>query len=137
MEGDTMRKEITCKDGKKIVRISRWIKLRTAWDITPRHSLYDFCTDENGRIPYQNGFDATNGTQVTYFRFKNHKYALDQFLRCGSAWVSATWQWEENDKLQFISGVQYYGFESDSFNPLLIEIDEGGEYVRVYEEVSV
>ena len=127
-----MRKEITCKDGKKIVRVSRWIKIRTAWDITPRHSLYDYSRDEYGRHPYQDGFDPTNGTHLDYFRFNGRKYALEEFLSCGSAWVSTTWQWEdENGKLQFISGVQ----QDNYFNPLLIEIDDGCEYVRVYEEV--
>lgn len=40
-------------------------------------------------------------------------------------------QFEENGKLHFLC------VDSENwYNPILIEIDDGGEYVRVYEELK-
>lgn len=38
-------KIITCTDGKKLRRISRWIKLQCNWHPTNRNSLWDYACD--------------------------------------------------------------------------------------------
>lgn len=125
-------KIITCNDGKKIRRLSRWIKIREAYDVSKRNGLYDYCTDENGYKPYQDQFDSTNGTYCNYFVFRGVKLAIDRFYSCGSQWINASYEWTENGKHCFISGVDMDG---NLFHPLLIELDEYGENARVYEEV--
>lgn len=117
---------------KKIRRISRWIKVKQAYDVTPRHRLYDFCTDDNGYHPYQDGFNPENGTYLDYFKFRDRKYALEDFYRLGSMWLPFSMMWEEKDGLHWIGGCEMSG---NIFHSLLIEVDEYGEHVRVYEEV--
>ena len=44
-----MAKTFLDKTGKyNIKRLSRWIKIRTNYNVGKRNSLYDFATDENG-----------------------------------------------------------------------------------------
>lgn len=118
--------EIVTRDGKTINRLSRWIKIRQAFDITKRHSLYRYAIDGNGHVEGQDCFDPATGTEVTYFIWNGRKWALDQFLR-----LSYPIFWEDEDGyLQFLSG--YDG--ENWYNPILIEIHPDGEYVRVYEE---
>ena len=38
-------KEIVTKEGRMLIRLSRWIKVRQEYNITPRHSLYDYAED--------------------------------------------------------------------------------------------
>ena len=133
-------KEITItekwQDGKetqkKIRRLSRWIKVRTAIDITPRSTLWDYVTDENGLRPYDDSFNAENGTYCDYFVFRGIKYALDRFYRLGCMWLPYSYSWQEKDGLHYISGCDMYG---NLYHSYLIEMDKCGEYVRVYEEV--
>lgn len=128
-----MKKEIICNDGKtKIRRLSRWIHIDHAYDVTKKHSLYDFCTDENGYHPYQEKFSPENGTYLDYFRFNGRKYALEDFYACGSMFISFTCTWTEKDGFHHMSGVEMSG---NIFHSLLIELDESGEYLRVYEEI--
>lgn len=118
-------KLIKTNDGKMIQRVSCWIKIRQAYDITSRHSLHYYRMDENGYRDGQSAFNPSNGTYLDYFRFNGRKYAIEQFLR-----LDHPIMFEENDKLQYLSG-----YDSENYyNPLLIEIDDSGEYVRCYYE---
>ena len=118
-------KTIVTKDGRKIRRVSRWISIRHAYNVTKRHSLWYYATDGNG---YRNGsekFDPSSETYLDYFVWNGRKWAIDQFYR-----LDYPIMWEEDSKLNFIGG-----YDSENYyNPILIEIDEYGEYVRVYEE---
>lgn len=114
-----MSKIINTIDGKKIKRVSRWLKIRSTYGITARHSLYDFC-------------DTYNDNSIDYFIYKGKKYALGQFMRFGGCCTSAYIQWYENGKLCFLSGYDCTNF----YNPLLIEVSECGEAVRLYMEVD-
>ena len=114
-------KTFKTNNGRTITRISRHIKIRTDY-VTSRHSLFDYAdssSEEDGK------------RLLDYFVFKGKKYALNQFMRLGSMFIPEVYQFEENDKTQFLSGVDSENY----FNPLLIEIDDYCEYVRVYQEV--
>lgn len=118
-------KEFRTKNNTIIQRVSRWIRIRQAYDITKRHSLHYYRMDENGYRDGQSNFKPENGTFLDYFIFNGRKYAIEQFLR-----LDCPIMFEENDKLQYLSG-----YDSENYyNPLLIEIDDSGEYVRCYYE---
>ena len=71
-----------------------------------------------------------NGKGEPYFRFRNRRYKLDDFLRCNSAWV----QW--NNKIANAKGEEILlsGYEADSYyKPYFVELSECGEAVRVYQ----
>lgn len=69
---------------------------------------------------------------LDYFIYHGKKYALNQFMRLGSNFIPEVYQFEENGKTQFLSGVDSENY----YNPLLIEVDEYGESVRIYEEIA-
>lgn len=129
-----MKKIYTTIDNKNEFVRSRWISVRSAYDITPRHSLYEWATDESGYRSYQDKFNPTNGTYLDYFIYGGRKYALDQFVGLGSVWCSIPPYeiLEDDGKSSFIGAVDFNG---DLYNPLYIEISEHGDMVRVYEEV--
>ena len=123
---EEMRKEIVTKDGKTIIRRSRWIRVRQAYNVTPRHSLAYYAMDENGYREGQSRYDPSNGTYLDYFVWNGRKWALEQFLRLD---YPVFWE-DEEGKLQYLSG-----YDGENYrDPILIELDECGEYVRVYEE---
>lgn len=101
-------------DGKKYERVSRWIKIHEKI-ITSRHSLYD----------YSEHIDGEN--YLTYFRYKNKNFALSQFMH-----LSVPIFYEDTDgKLQYLSGYD----STEFYYPLICEIDDCGEYIRLYESV--
>ena len=108
-----MRKTFISKDKDcKITRVSRWIRIQTAFDITKKHSLFDYC-------------DKTNENSIDYFRYNGRKYAVNQFFRL----IHPIFFDDTNGKTNFISG-----YDSENYwNPYYIEIDDCGEYVRMYE----
>jgi len=99
------------ENGRQFRRVSRWIKVNYK-TVTSRHSLADYA----------------DGDSLAYFRHGGREYALGQFMR-----LTAPEFFENEDgKKSFLSGydcTQYY-------KPYLIEIDDGGEYVRLFEEVA-
>jgi hypothetical protein len=112
-------KTFTTTDGKTIERVSRWIKIQTIYNITPRHSLYCYAEDM-----------SDDGNGVDYFTYKGTKYALNQFISCLSPWGYPI-MWYENDKLQHASG-----YDSENYyNPLILEFSDCCEYIRLYQEV--
>ena len=128
-----MNKTYVDTDGNRIERLSRWIKLKSV-PVTKRHRLYDYARDEYGYHPYQERFNSENGVFLDCFTFKGKQYSLEQFLSTSSVWTG-TWNpyhsvHDEDDQV-VINGVQH----DDYFHPLLIEIDEYGEHVRIYHEI--
>lgn len=102
-------KILSTKDNTQIKRVSRWIKVKYKI-ITKKHRLYDF--SDNG--------------DLWYFTHKGKEYAIGQFIR-----LSYPIMWEENNKLQYLSGYDCI----DCYNPLHIEIENGGECIRLYEVI--
>jgi len=115
-------KTFTTTNGQKIQRVSRWIKVNTAYNITERHSLFY----------YAEQFDENENT-LSYFIHKGTKYAINQFFRFGSAWVTgSTPIFYENDELHHLAG-----YDSENYyNPIFIELSDDGEAVRIYREVA-
>lgn len=121
-----MKTEIITKDNRVIYRCSRWIKRQTNYNPNKRNSLFYYATDENGYREGQTGYNPENGLYLDYFRWNGRNWAIEQFLR-----LDYPIMWEDKQgKLNFLSG-----YDSENYyNPILIEIDETGEYIRVYEE---
>ena len=104
--------------------------IRHQYNITPRHVLWDYCSDANGYHPGEPRFSPENGTYLDYFVFNGRRWPTEQFLSTGSAWAYPIMFEDENGKLNYISG-----YDRDDYrNPLLIEIGDGGEAVRCYYE---
>lgn len=128
-------KIITCEDGTKLRRISRWIKLNHNYTPNSRNSLWNYACDGYGRHPYQDKFDPTDGLYLDYFRFRGRTYALEQFFILGSMWLGGKpyFYKDEDGKLGVIGTVDMDG---PIFGPALYgEWDGYCEYVRLYEEV--
>ena len=129
MEGDKNMKTIAANDGKEIVRISRWIKIRQNYNVSKRNSLYYYATDENGYREGQTNYNPENGLYLDYFKFNGRTYAIEHFYRMDYPIFFEN----EDGKTSYIAG--YDG--ENYYNPFLIEIDECGENVRLYEEKRV
>lgn len=126
-------KEFLTKDKQyRVKRVSRWIQIKQNYNVSKRNGLFEFSTDENGYTPAQVDYNPENGTFLDYFRFRGRNYAINQFIVLGSAWCGGVrYEFTDTDgKSTFIHAVDFYG---DLFNPLYIELEEGGERVRVYE----
>lgn len=129
MEGDKNMKTIAANDGKEIVRVSRWIKIRQNYNVSKRNSLYYYATDENGYREGQTNYNPENGLYLDYFKFNGRTYAIKQFYRMDYPIFFEN----EDGKISYIAG-----YDSENYyNPLLIEIDECGENVRLYEEKRI
>ncbi len=104
-------KTITTVDGRKYNRVSRWIHIEYR-TVTPRHSLYDYADDG----------------ELICFRHNGRLYALGQFMR-----LTAPEYYEDVDgKMQFLSGYDC----TEWYKPYVCEIDDGGEYIRLYQETN-
>ena len=125
-------KDIVTTDGKTLMCLSRWIKVYQVYNITPKHCLYDYCTDENGFFPGQSRFNPDDGTFLDFFRFNGRKWAINQFIAFGGMMGGVPPMWEdEHGQLRCLSG-----YDSENYyNPIMIELSEDGEHVRVYQEV--
>ena len=128
-------KSFITTDGKdKVTRISRWIKIQTKYNANKRNSLYDYVVDENGYKSYQDNFNPENGTYLDYFRFNGKTYALDQFYRMGCMYLSMSpYEFIDTDgKSTFIGAMDMDGDLYINRNTLYLELDDCGEYVRLY-----
>lgn len=123
-------KKIVTTDGQTILRVSRWISIRHAYDASKRHSLAYYITDGYGRRSNDPKYDPSAGTYLDYFVWGGKKWALDQFLRCGSMFCPTEIRWEENGEIRCIAGIDAENY----INPIMIELDECCEHVRVYRE---
>ena len=106
------------KEYRKIERKSRWIHVDYLY-ITKKHSLWDYVDkydiEEDGKAC------------LICFRHGGRLYALDQFMRLSYPIFFE----DETGKEAFLSGYDC----TDYYNPYLIEIEDGGEYIRLYQEV--
>jgi hypothetical protein len=121
-------------DRYKYRRVSRWIQIRQNYNPGKRNRLWDYVTDENGRHPYQDNFSPENGLFLDYFIFNGRTYAIEQFIGFGSIadCIGHHTGYIENGEKYYLSG-----FDSeDYYRPILLELDDCGERVRVYEEVQ-
>lgn len=126
-----MEKEIITREGKRIIPVSRWIKIKCNYNVSKRNPLYCYAMDENGKRDGENGFNPENGLSLDYFTFNGKNYAIEQFISMQSQFCCLSYSWEDkHGKLHFMSG-----YDSENYyNPLLIEVDCNGEYIKVYAE---
>ena len=128
-------KIVTCTDGTKLRRISRWIKLQCNWHPTSRNSLWDYACDGSGYHPYQDRFNPGEGLYLDYFRFRGKTYALEQFCVLGSVWLGGHPHYYV-DKKGKLGAIGTIYMDGPIFGPALYaEWDEYCEHVRLYEEV--
>jgi len=113
-----MNKIIIDDNGRKYERVSRWIEVHYNY-ITKRHSL-------EGYADFY-GTDDGKGL-LNWFQYYGKKYAVGQFLKLDYPYFYKN----EDGKTSFLCGYDCENY----YNPLLIEIDDGGEYVRLYREVK-
>lgn len=110
-----MGKMIKCTDGTIFERVSRGISLRTDYDITPRHELYDH-REETG--------------DVSYIKYKALRIPTDSMIALGSAWDAETPHvFIENGFRRIISASDWYNY---SYNGYYIEYREDTEKFYLY-----
>lgn len=104
-------KYITTQDGNTYRRVSRWIRCDYI-QVTRRHSLYEY----------------SDGETLLCFRHGGRLYAMSQFMRLTYPELYN----DENGKTGHLSGYD----STQWYNPLLIEIHENGDYIRLFQEVT-
>ena len=127
-------KIITCTDGTKLRRISRWILWHTNYAPRIDNALWDYVRDGYGRTPSNPDFEKSE-RYLDYFRFGGRKYALESFCHMGSAFLGGEpyMYKDENGKLGVIGSLYMDGY---IFGPAMyMEISADDQYVRLYEEV--
>lgn len=117
-----LMKEFETLDGYKVYRLSRWIRIQCL-DVTERHPLW-YYADEDTQVGKRRTVDG--------FRWNGRWYALGQFMRFGSGFCPTPppMFYDETGKLNYLGGYD----SEEYFEPIMIEIDECGENVRVYKE---
>lgn len=123
-----MKTVIVDEKGQEYTRLSRWIKIKTNYNPNNKNRLECYIHDGFGYSKYSDSYDPKNhdGKYLDYFTFQGRNYSIDQFLRLD---YPIFYQNKEG-KTCFLSGYDLENY----YNPLLIEIDESGEYIRLYEE---
>ena len=118
-----MSKIITCNDGTQFKRCSRWIAIRTDYDITPRHSLYELAEECEG-----------GEKCVSYIQHNGITIPTSQMILLGSMACPGEkpFEFKEKGETHAISTVDFW---TDLYNPYYIEFDEWGEKVRLYEKL--
>lgn len=119
----------------KLVRVSRWIEVKENYNPNKRNALWDYVTDGCGYAPYSEHFNPKEGLYLDYFRWNGRNYAIGQFMVFGSIWdnIGHHVGYTENGEDHYITGFDSH----ELFNPILIEVDEYCQHVRVYEEVAI
>ena len=118
-----MRKNIIVTDMRnKLRRVSRWIKVHHAENITPRHALYYWADNARG---YRCIDGDSDGANVYYFVFRGRRYALNEFTPLTLPEI-----YETPDERGVIGYMQI-----ETTHPLLLEYSECMDFVRVYEEI--
>ena len=121
------------QNGHTLRRVSRWIAIRTNYNPSKRNRLAEYIRDGNGYREGQSGYDPSTGLYLDYFRWNGRTWAIDQFYRLGGVWTGGEPEMfvDTDGKLSIVDG-----YDSENYyDPILIELDEYGERVRVYEEV--
>ena len=119
-------KVIKTQDNREIKRVSRWIEIKHNYSPNKRNSLFYYATDENGYRDGQNAFNPANGLYLDYFKWNGRTWAIEQFMR-----LNYPIFYNDSDGKLGVIGA----YDSENYyNPILIELDEYGEHVRIYEE---
>lgn len=101
----------------KLKKVSSWLKVYRNYNVSERNRLYDYASTENG------------GKRLDYFRYNGNTYAINQFWERFNEWDYNPYA-DLNNYPEFI-----VGWQGDEFiHPLLLEIDETGEKVRLWKE---
>lgn len=117
-----MGKIIKCNDGTEFERMSRWITIKTDYNITEKHGL--FCYAEE----YDDGEYCVN-----YITHKGYRIAVNAMYLLGSFFISEKPHvFIEKGEEHFINAVDMDG---NIYDPFYIELDEWGEKVRLYKKV--
>ena len=93
----------------KIKNVSRWLTVYYK-EVTPKHSL--FCYSDDGYLDY--------------FNYKGSMYAVNQFIARFGAWGF------DKECKEYPSFIVGYDGNGDYYNPLMLEMDEFGEKVRLW-----
>lgn len=104
------------QDKTTVKRVSRWIRIQYSYNVTRRHSLFD----------YVDTYDGDN--TLAWFRHNSRKYAIGQFEMLAYPIFFD----DEYGKLAYLSGYD----ATQWYKPYLIEIHPDGECIRLYEEVN-
>ena len=117
---------IKTTEDNMIYRRSRWIQIKHNYNPNKHNSLWYYVNDGNGCREGEKNYNPENGLYLDYFTWNGRNYALNQFLRLDNPIM----YYDKEGKLNYLSG-----YDSENYyNPILIELDECCEYVRVYEE---
>lgn len=126
-------KQFVTTDGCTVTRVSRWIKVQHNYNPNRANSLWDYVTDLYGYNEHSEHYNPRQGLVLDFFRFDGQTFALSQFGLLGGPWAGGqplTFT-DTDGKLTVISG-----YDMDNYySPLLMEMDEYGEYIRLYKEV--
>ena len=112
-------KTIKTSENRICQRVSNWIEIKYAY-VTKRHSLSDYADFY--------GTDNEKEGLLAYFTFKGKKYALGQFMRL----LSPEFFEDENEKQSFLYGYDY----TDYYRPLMIEMSDCGDSIRLFQIIS-
>lgn len=119
-------------DGNKIERVSRWITIQHNYNPGKQNRLFYYAMDENGYREGQEKYNPENGLYLDFFRWNGRTWAIEQFINMASPWAVPVMFYDETEKLNHLAGYD----SEDYYNPVMIELDECGERVRVYREVK-
>ncbi len=110
-------KTIVTREGRTYKRISRWIHIKTEY-VTKRHSLSD----------YADFYNTDDGKGIlNHFKHNGKSYAIGQFMRLSHPEFFE----DDNGKQSFLSG-----YNCINYRTLHIEIDDCGEYCRLYQQIT-
>lgn len=121
--------------GATFERISGWLPRQTIYNPTSRHSMYYYRTDEYGYREHDSEFNPVNGTYVDGYKYKGTWYAVERFFALGSAFLGGTpFMPVADDGEQVVIGAM--DMDGNLYNPLYLEMDEYGEYGRLYVRIN-
>ena len=103
-------------DGRYYKMVGRLQRIKSDYIVSKKHSLYDYSDDcgDGSRI-------------VDYIVFQGKKYAIGQFLCLGGMMGGCPIILDNGDIIGGYDSENYY-------NPLMIALDEYGEYARLYQD---
>ena len=127
-----MSKVFTTDTGRDVERVSRWIQIQHNYNPNKNNRLYDYATDGNGYRTGSERFNPADGVYLDYFRWSGRTWAIEQFLYLGGPWGGGRpYMFTDVDgKTTVISAYDCENY----YNPIMIEIDDSGERVRVYQD---
>ena len=123
-----MGRYLLTKDGKrKFECCSRWIEIKEMV-VTRNHSLWQYS---------DHGIDCGSCDRhpVFYFTFCHQKHAIGEFMKFGTP-ILPNEPIELYDYQRDVHVATLHGYNTDCGNPLYVELDSAGSYIKVYREVE-